>query len=230
MLASNELVVSLVLVGAAIGSPAVAQAAACKDVPTYTVGPFGSDSGADVTRALAVRPVEFTRTRLACLAAALKDKYRDSESINARIFDAKDAAASYSGPSLVEDTPAHRAIMRHMHAIYHYDRGSGEEYILITPIGMDRDGPFDMRLDLPFSAGTTCHYNLRDRCVIALQQPSYPDDAAKKGVSAEALLAGTCSTRRNPRTGSRRVGARNGGQPHKRLRSQRRVQSQDVET
>jgi len=164
-------------------------AAACDKPPRYVVGPFGWDNGKDVVVALAIQPADFTRNQLICLSEALKRRYPDYHAIDALIFDSKEAAMAYSGPQLVEDIPAHRAIVRRMHAIYHYDRRRGEESIVITPLGMERNGPFDMQIDLPAAGQVACKYNIRDRCLVALQDFEYPAAALTEGATGTVTLS-----------------------------------------
>lgn len=172
---------------------AIASAAACDKPPRYVIGPFGWDNGKDVVIALAIQPTDFSRNQLICLSEALKRRYRDYHAIDALIFDSKEAAMAYSGPQLVEDIPGHRAIVRRMHAIYHYDRQRGEESIVITPLGMERNGPFDMQIDLPAEGQVACKFNIQDRCLVALQDFEYPAAALKEGARGTVTLSARVS-------------------------------------
>jgi hypothetical protein len=80
-----------------------------------------------------------------------------------------------------------------MHARYVLDAAKHEEFVEIMPLGASSAlgaGAYGFRIDLPVAAPPSCGLRIGSRCMIALQQFSYPHEPGSKP-SGRVTLAGT---------------------------------------
>jgi hypothetical protein len=131
--------------------------------------------------------------RLVCLAKALKYKYRDRGSISVYIFSSYGAAKRYFPFPAVVDFSSVEPLKwaRQMHASYFYDVSKGEEYLEVMPLGASQGGIYDTRIDLPVVSKPQCRLELNHRCLVALDEITYPTRAVEAKISGLVTLTGT---------------------------------------
>jgi hypothetical protein len=92
-----------------------------------------------------------------------------------------------------------------MHAGYFFDAERRDEYLEIIPLA--GYGPPKTRIDLPVAGTSRCRSEMSNRCLLALEDPGYPDDALRARAWGTVTLAGTI-TRSGKIKGLRAVEAR----------------------
>jgi TonB family protein len=200
----TEIVGSLtarLLLACCLASLAGARASAQCASPHYRVGQVWEDSKSSVFMAISMKLADFAPQRLVCLAGALKDQFHNRKNITVLMFSAVDAA-KYWGPSLPDYAPAEGAkqqrrqsytfLNSNLHAVYSYDADKRDEHLDISPFGsaVAYRGPHDTKIDLPAPAKPHCHYEIADRCLLALDDISYPGEALQAKVSGTVTLTG----------------------------------------
>jgi hypothetical protein len=171
-------------------------------VPQYGTGKVWEDSKSTIDMAISLRLSDFAPMKLVCLATALKQSYRDRTSITILIFSSADAAKYYMpGPPIGDYGPpanAEQARIRkatwsadQLHALYSYDAGKREEYVVLKPRGFHSDQPEDTRIPLPVIGILHCRLEVAGRCLLALDQVVYADGAYETKIAASRTLAAT---------------------------------------
>jgi TonB family protein len=161
--------------------------------PHYREGAMLADSNSVLVQSISIPLVDFTPRKLVCLATSLKERYRDYHYITINIFSSHEASRT-----LIYGQESNRETMEtlsQMHAEYSFDVDKHEDYVEIMPTGafpgssFPRPGPFSTKIDLPASFPPHCQLEIDNRCLIALESPSYPDQAQKRKASGTVALA-----------------------------------------
>ncbi len=162
----------------------------CK-VPHYRVGKVWTDTISEYMVDLSVPWKEFTPQQLVCLARSLKRQH-PGRTVSAYMFTSYDAARSFT-PLGEEYTPQLVAWARELRASYIYDHTKREEYLLLTPDGLDQlpNSPFNTRIDLPTSQESACKLAIQGRCLLAFRSFIYPFDEKNVAATGEVTLSGT---------------------------------------
>jgi TonB family protein len=191
----------LTLVGVAFCTSAFPQCRA----PKFKVGEVWEDSSTAVFEAVSIPLPDFAPTKLMCLAQSFKRRYGEKRDIDILIFSSREAAKAYSstlGPAdyapprnKKEATRLSRIFSRgQLHGLYSYKHEEGQEYVELTPFGDDRGGgPYDTRIDISAGQPPRCRLAIEGRCVLALDEPRYPEAALTKSVSGDISLSATIS-------------------------------------
>jgi len=161
--------------------------------PRYRLGSVYLDSSSDWVASISMRPQDFAPGKLVCLASTFKGQYSDRGRIMVNIFSSSQAA---QGPILMQEyTGEDMARFAQMHAQYVFDADRREDYVEILPAGSDIPsplpgvGPYGTRIDLPAGAAIHCRLELGSRCLIALDDVTYPPEALKRRVGGKVTLA-----------------------------------------
>ncbi len=181
----------MLLLAPGAGVKALAQ---CRP-PQYREGAIFADSDPVFVQSISMRLRDFTPSKLVCLATSLRERHRDYRSIGINIFSSHEAAqyGIYVQESNREDIET----LSHMHAQYSNDADKHENYVEIMPTGAFPGGfsfgpgPFSTRIDLPAEASPHCQLEIYSRCLIALEYPSYPDEALRSKASGTVTLTAT---------------------------------------
>ena len=87
-----------------------------------------------------------------------------------------------------------------MHSVYVLDTNRNEEYLKFIPLHEDgshnETGPFDTRIDLP-TATPHCRLEVKDRCIVALDDLTHPYEALQQKVIGTVTLSAGISLRGN---------------------------------
>ena len=149
------------------------------------------DSASDLVANISIPIGEFAPRRILCLVASLKERYRERTNILVNIFSSAEAASRSVFPQ--EYTAHDLALFSQMHARYVLDAAKHQEYIELRPAGArpTGGGPYSSRIELPVGAAPQCHLEIDGRCILALDDLDYPDEAIKLGVSGAVTLVGS---------------------------------------
>jgi TonB family protein len=162
--------------------------------PKYRIGAITLDDQTMLLENISIPVQEFTPSKLVCLATRLKERYKDRKSILIYIFDSHQASRySIMVGELNEEIAQMYA---QIHALYVLNADLGAEYIKILPAGLppstgSREGPYSTQIDLPAATTPHCYLEINGRCLMALEDPRYPPDAARRRVSGAITLTGT---------------------------------------
>jgi len=168
--------------------------------PQFTVGQSIEESEEFVLLAVSLRPIDFTRARLICLAKQFRTTYRKSEQITVHMFSSLQAARDYSiargdeAPAVYRRYDPYSNTIRQLHATYVFSRSHSEEYVTIRPLGSDLVGAFDTRIDLPVKSLPECMHAVKRRCPVALDEIQYPIDSLLAGHTASVEVTATIAT------------------------------------
>lgn len=151
----------------------------------YRAGATFADSPSLFVRNISIPLQDFTPSKLVCLAGSFKGRYRDRSHVMVNIFSSHKAAASNSIVQQ-ETTKADGEAFAQLHAQYIFDAAKHEEYVQILPAGVTpgpapMEGPYSTRIDLLAATTPHCHLEINNRCLIALERITYPDEALKAG-------------------------------------------------
>ncbi|HUA19924.1 MAG TPA: energy transducer TonB [Bryobacteraceae bacterium] len=165
-------------------------------VPQYQGGGVLMDSGTEVIMNISIALPDFAPARLVCLASNLEEQYRGRNSIIVSFFSSPDAASHSMGFLLdQEDTKAELDAFAKMHARYVFSADRHENYLetipMHEPYSRKETKAYSTRIDLPLAAAPRCRLEISDRCLIAVENAFYPNDALKGKVSGAVTLAGT---------------------------------------
>jgi len=170
--------------------------AGCRS-PAYRVGQRVEESKDLVALTVSIRPADFTRERLVCLARAFRRKYANSADIEIFVFSSPDAARDYTvvrgdeAPPVYRNYDAYANMLRQLHAEYRYSATNSEEHVVLKPVGSDRGGRYDTRIDLPVSTMPSCDKSVNGRCLVALDEIVYPTESLLARETARVQLSAT---------------------------------------
>jgi hypothetical protein len=187
----------LIVAAAFVAASNAATASAACVPPAFEIGQSVSETQSLVILNVSVQPIDFTRQRLVCLAEVLRQRYREASRISVLIFSSPEAARDYTVVRGDDAPPVHGRydasanVIRQLHASYEYSSEDSENFIVLKPLGNDRGGPFDTRIDLPVTAPTKCDYEIRSRCLVALDEVVYPIEALLAHTVAAVPLTAT---------------------------------------
>ena len=156
------------------------------EAPAYREGRRVPNSASYVLLNISLRPENFAREKLICLASVLKEKYQGTVAA-IKIFNSDEAALNYVS---LGNEYANSAVLwaSKLHAIYYSNIERHEEYLLLIPDGLSPslDSPFNTRIDLPEKRKLQCKLQIRDRCLIEFDHIS----ASKEYGSGAVTLTG----------------------------------------
>jgi TonB family protein len=176
--------------------------ATCDSSPRFRVGQVWEDSPSTLLMAVSIAPGDFAPSRMLCLAARLKERYRTRAKLDVMIFSSHDAAARYSVVQIETDTTdpnlarlsSHHWQVSQLHGIYSFT-ANGPEYLDIKPWGSDADQPYDTRISLPAVAPVHCKLEIGGRCLLALSDLVYPRAPYDAKASGTITLSGSITAR-----------------------------------
>ena len=197
-----------------VGSVAAAQdvKSTCQ-APRFSVGRAITESSSLVALTISIRPEDFTRERLVCLAHALRARYNKTAAIDIAIFSSLDAARDYTVARGDEEPPVYRRydrysnMLRQLHATYVFSAVRSEEFLILKPLGNNFGGPYDTRIDLPTSE-PGCDFQVKGRCLVALDHIEYPSEVLAAREAGTVVL--TATIRRNGQVNGIRVATASG--------------------
>ncbi len=167
--------------------------------PAYRLGAVWVDDPGVLIRNISVPLREFGPERLVCLAEKLKGRYPNKKRIIVNIFSSREASRASQGFLTQAFGREGIQMLSQLHAQFVLNVREHEEYVELIPLPLFHMGDFpkkelyDTRIDLPAPDVVQCHLEINGRCLIALDQPYYPDEALKAGASGTVELAGTIS-------------------------------------
>jgi hypothetical protein len=146
------------------------------------------ESGRGAAR-VTLAPADFALTNLLCLAQALKVQHPDWKEVNVLMFSSEVAAASFSPGKM--GPPELWQFDRQLRAFYSLNVSTHEEFLAITPMGLEGGEASDTRIMLPASGTPHCRLEIHDRCLFALDQFMDVADRLRTSGSGSVTLAGT---------------------------------------
>jgi hypothetical protein len=178
----------------------VTVAAQCRHSPKYHDGAVWKQSEASVFMAVSISLQDFAPSRMVCLAGAFRQRFHQRQ-IDILILSSIDAARTFDPYPLGDFGPLKSVKTRklltfsswasHLHGVYLYDQEKQEEHIDIRPIGTDFEGAStNTRINLPVVGTPHCRLEMNGRCMVALDEAIYPDEALMKSASGTVTLAG----------------------------------------
>jgi hypothetical protein len=170
----------------------VAAADARCQPPQYRAGATFVDTATDLATNISISPQGFTPGRLVCLATSLKDRYRGRTNILVNIFNSP--KLTRRSLFVQEYTKEDLKMFSQVHARFVFDADKHEEYIEIMPLGVTpslRTGPYSTRIDLPAAGAPHCRLEINSRCLLALENVIYPDEALRRKTSGSVTLTAT---------------------------------------
>jgi TonB family protein len=180
--------VALVLFAICVSDTVVA--AQCR-VPRYAIARVMNTAGASrVTVMASVALTDLSLSGLVCLAKDIRKEYQKKTKVSFLLFSSASAAEHYYGDIEVGDTspsrgPAGRVdYEKQLRAVYEYDAATSEEYVAIKPFGFLGPTAGDTRIDLPITGAPHCQLEVNGRCLLALDDVTYPEaayTAARRG-------------------------------------------------
>lgn len=175
----------------------VALPAQCRP-PVFETGGVLVDSSSEIIMSISIPMQDFGPSRLICLAQSLRAIYSGRSTIIASVF-ASPWAASHSIGLLLgqEDSRDQIEAINQLHAVYVLDINRNEEYIKLIPLheggSHNETGPFDTRIDLPATTTPHCRLEVRNRCIMALDDLAYPYEALRQKVIGTVTLSAIIS-------------------------------------
>ena len=158
--------------------------------PNHHMGRFVENTVSSVYLTVSLPFSDFSPQKLVCLAAALRQQYRDRKNDTVLVFDSPEAAEHYQGDIEVGDT-YQGAYYRNLHAVYVYDAVKREEYVRIKPFGFLLSLPEDTRIDLPVTGIPRCRLEINQRCLISMARNTYSAEGYSAQASAAVTLTAT---------------------------------------
>lgn len=150
--------------------------------------------------------LEFTFDKVLCLSQTLNARYPQWNDIVVLFFSSEAAAARFDVSPMTIFVEAARPdggavteqiddFRRELRAIYAMDHAKNENYLTMTPLGLNAWGsydtePFETKIDLPISGTPRCHTELGKRCVLALEPIRFPDQLLEARASGTVTLTG----------------------------------------
>lgn len=166
-------------------------AAQCHPRP-YRTGAIYVNDASMVVKSISIPMQDFAPGKLVCLATGLRARYRDRSNILIYIFGSH--AASRQSILVGEISKEDYQTYAQIHALYSFDASRHEEYIKILPVGIQpprivsTEGPYSTRINLPVVAEPHCQMEINNRCLIALKDIVYPEEALKQRASGKVAL------------------------------------------
>lgn len=191
------------LLACCIALLAFAAASAKCTAPRYREGQLWENSDSTVLMSVSVPLQDFAPERLICLAQAFRDRYQERKSITILIFSSPEAAKRYLPrqadnlpPKTIKEQRLQSSAfwLSQLHGLYSYNVDAHQEYLDIRPVGSDIEGPFDTRIDLPVATTPHCRFETSGRCLLALEDVTYPSDALKARISGTVTLTATIAS------------------------------------
>jgi TonB family protein len=138
---------------------------------------------------------DFAPNRLVCLAQTLKERYGEQRGIEVLIFSTRAAAMHYTMPLSGDSVKPRVNWAARMYATYFFHPDKHEEYLYLTPDPMrpSIDSPLVTRIDLPVTNLPACPLRINGRCLVALEDIEYPNEALKAKMSGTVTLTGIVS-------------------------------------
>ena len=149
------------------------------------------ESKSEIITNISIDLQDFAPKRLICLAKALKERYRDRDSIIVGIFSSQGAARYLAQPALPPEPQADDYEMFHqLHGSYVYRRDIHENYVLLMPDPMiDNPGAsINTKIDFSTAAVPTCKLQIDNRCVLSLEHIDPPKDETAGAVTLTAEI------------------------------------------
>lgn len=178
------------VVAVALGLLVARTAAAQCTPPQFRIGRdlinYESESGAVH---ISLRPTDFTLGKLVCLARSLRRQHPTWKNVSVLMFSSEDAAVRFVGGKMGVPDDLWR-FDKEMRAFYSLDALRQEEYLAITPAGFGGTEFYDTRIDLRVTATPHCRFELNARCLLALDEIAYPDEALRRKVSGKVTVTG----------------------------------------
>jgi TonB family protein len=168
--------------------------AQCKP-PKYREGRIIADSKSEIVMSISMRIEDFAPERLICLAEVMKQRYRDRKSISIIFFSSHNAALIYRASTFNYD-PVMKEAEAQMHGAYLYDKDKQADFVDIYPEGGESGinlDAFRTKIELPVSSKPQCRLQISNRCLLALNDITYPTEAEKARITGTVTLAGTIS-------------------------------------
>jgi hypothetical protein len=78
-----------------------------------------------------------------------------------------------------------------LHGLYVYNDKKREDYLLIAPDSLERNSPFNTRIDLPAAGRPACKLEIDERCLLEFHHFYYPEIENAAQISGEVTLAGS---------------------------------------
>jgi hypothetical protein len=179
--------------------PSVTTSFAACVAPNYVVGRIWEDTKSEFTATISMPLAAFGPARIACLGAALKQRYQSRKTIRILMFSSVEAARRYIGDFDIGDTgplpkgsPTIRSasdLAKDLHGVYLYEATPRSEHVWIKPFGFSVDQPEDTRIDLPVSGAPHCRLELLGRCIVAFDYPTYPGSYGEKTTGTVTVTA-----------------------------------------
>jgi TonB family protein len=183
----------LVVLVTSIFIPTLDSLAQCNP-PGYKKGKIWGDSRKAIWMNISIQLKDFAPERLLCLADDLKRRYNDRTDIMINIFSTPWAARRYSITEMAEPGPGQPKAEKQMHGQYIYNENTHEHCIYIHPFGMRpvaAKSQFTVtKFDIPVSSKPQCKMQISGRCLLALDEICYPDEAKHQKIHGTVTLAG----------------------------------------
>lgn len=164
--------------------------------PQYQTGLTFEDSDELFFQNISIPLQDFTPNKLLCLAATFKHVYGNRKDVQINIFSSYDA--SLRSILLQEYTEEDSKALAQLHAWYSFDAGTRKEYIDIMPVGAVPGAPlhpgaYSTRIDLSAAKSPHCRLEIKGRCLIALEEVSYPIEARPRNAAGTVTLSAVFS-------------------------------------
>lgn len=145
---------------------------------------------------------DFTIDNVLCLAETLRTQHREWKDVVVLFFSSDEAAESFDASGMAdfrEVVDASGRIVatenigrfrKELRALSVFDVEKHEDYIEITPLGLKSGTPYTTRIELPVTRKAHCRIELRDRCVLAMDEIAFQDEALRARVANAVTLTG----------------------------------------
>jgi len=140
---------------------------------------------------ISIQPRDFTLKKLVCLAQTLKRNHPEWKSASVLIFGSDDSARYFNAAWKIDGLPQDEKWARQLHAVYELDQNGHEERLHILPLGFDTDPSLITTIDLLLGATSRCRLEASGRCLMALDGPTYPNEALRAKALGKVTLVGT---------------------------------------
>jgi TonB family protein len=142
---------------------------------------------------ISIRMRDLAPRRLVCLAEVMKRRYSDRKEIRVFVFSSLAGARGFTTPKPCEDSIG-KCIdwSAQFRAVYYFNAGKREEYVVITPAG-DRH-PFETKIELPATSIPPCALEVAGRCLLAVDRLVYPTGMRKAKLSGSVTLEGVITS------------------------------------
>ncbi len=138
---------------------------------------------------ISLTPADFTLPNLVCLAQVLKAQHPDWKQVNVLMFSSQTAATGFSPGKLGPEELWQ--FDRQLRAFYSVDVDAREEFLAITPMGLEGGDDYDTRLHLPPSGTPHCRLEVNDRCLLAVEPLKYQVRELREAAPGSVTLAAT---------------------------------------